>query len=1629
MPTHTSSTKNLISELVAYTKKQLSPDRARLITKFIRLYYANVAAEDLQNYSLADLFAIALSHWHQLTTHTQDKAKIRVFNPEHSRDGWTSEHTVIQIAQRDRPFLVDSIQMEINRLGLSTHLILHTGGIKLKRNAKGDITEILPFHKQEDQFTIDAPIYIEVARQNKVKSLKDIETNLRRVLKDVKMAVEDWGEIYKSVQQCIDQLENNSSLKQDTDVEESIAFLSWLLHDHFTFLGIREYKRVTRNGQQVMELIKGSGLGVLTDDARSKSIRKYTDYPELAREQALSEEQVLIISKTNTPSTVHRNTYTDCIIIKQFSQDGKIVGEKRLIGLYSSTAYNTPPKTIPFLRQKIAAVLKKSGFPETSHAGKDLMHILSSLPRDDLFQAPADELYELAKGISQLQERRRIRLFVRQDAYGRYISCLVYIPRDNFNTEVLYRMQDLLMTAFNGIEADFTTHFSESILARIHFVIRIDRAIDLNYNLEAIENGLVKIGRSWSDSFRDNVIDNFGEVSGNDILKRYKKAFPAGYREVFKPQESIYDIQHIEKLSPTNTLEMSFYRPKDMPEQFIRFKLFHRETTVPLSDALPLLENMGLRVIGEQPYQININNEKTAWINDFMMTTPLMLKIDVKKIKHIFHEAFSKIWFNQTENDGLNRLVIAANIPWRDITVLRAYAKYLRQTNFSLSLNYVSETFFKHPDIANLIMDLFKLRFDPAAKEKEDALKGIEETIIAALENVSVLDEDRIIRRYIALIKATLRCNYYQTDKNGQHKPYLAFKFDPSQIPDLPLPLPKFEIFVYSPRVEGIHLRSDKVARGGLRWSDRKEDFRTEVLGLMKAQQVKNAVIVPAGAKGGFIVKAPLLNASRDAILEEGIRCYKDFIRGLLDLTDNLHNQQTIRPLNTVCYDDKDPYLVVAADKGTASFSDIANGLALERNYWLGDAFASGGSTGYDHKKMGITARGAWVSAQRHFQDLGVDLNKTEITVIGIGDMGGDVFGNGLLSSEKIKLIAAFNHLHLFFDPNPVTQKSYAERLRLFNLPRSSWQDYNPELISKGGGVFRRAAKFINVTPEMREWFAIKGERIEPNQLIAALLKAPVDMIWNGGIGTFVKASSESNEDTSDRSNDTIRVNANQLNAKTVVEGGNLGLTQLARIEYELHGGKINTDFIDNSAGVDCSDHEVNIKILLNSIANKQKMTEKQRNRLLVHMADEVANLVLQTNYRQNQALSLAALQSFPYIELYTRYLAAQEEAGNIDRNLEFLPNAKTFIDRKANNLGLTRPELAILFSYSKIILDEEIMDIDLIKDPDLFEFMMVAFPSPLHKYKEEMENHPLRKRIIATQIGNRLVSDLGITFVYQMYDETGAPTAAIIRSYVVATKIFRMHRIIDGIKSLDYTVDSQVQLNMQLEIMRLIRRATRWFLRNRRQGFGINQAIDNYSDKIEGLFKRLPKLLLGKDKEFYEQRKRHWMQYGVPEIIAAVTAGALPMYHTLNIIEAATQHHSELFRVAKIYFMLVDRLDLLWFRDQINEYPVDTRWSVLAKAAYKGDLDAIQQKLTVSVLDFDTHARSIPGRLNSWFKQHEHLIVRWQNVLEDMRRSASKDFAILSVAIRELNDLAQASLLATRRHTSAQTKNMEEKN
>nr|WP_180201872.1 NAD-glutamate dehydrogenase [Pseudomonas sp. SbOxS1]NYU01117.1 NAD-glutamate dehydrogenase [Pseudomonas sp. SbOxS1] len=1594
-------------QLQAALAQHISEQALPQVALFAEQFFGIISLDELTQRRLSDLAGCTLSAWRLLERFDHAQPQVRVYNPDYERHGWQSTHTAVEVLHHDLPFLVDSVRTELNRRGYSIHT-LQTTVLSVRRDSKGELLEILPKGTQGDDVLQESLMYLEIDRCANTAELNVLTRELEQVLGEVRVAVSDFEPMKAKVQEILTNLDSSRFAIDADEKSEIKGFLEWLVGNHFTFLGYEEFVVSDEADGGHIVYDKDSFLGL------TKLLRAGLSYDDLRIEDYavnyLREPTLLSFAKAAHPSRVHRPAYPDYVSIREIDADGKVIKECRFMGLYTSSVYGESVRVIPYIRRKVAEIERRSGFQAKAHLGKELAQVLEVLPRDDLFQTPVDELFSTVMSIVQIQERNKIRVFLRKDPYGRFCYCLAYVPRDIYSTEVRQKIQQVLMDRLKASDCEFWTFFSESVLARVQLILRVDPKNRIDIDPQQLENEVIQACRSWQDDYSALTVETFGEAHGTNVLADFPKGFPAGYRERFAAHSAVVDMQHLLNLNEKNPLVMSFYQPLgQVGQRELHCKLYHADTPLALSDVLPILENLGLRVLGEFPYRLRHNSGREFWIHDFAFTAAEGLDLDIQQLNDTLQDAFVHIVRGDAENDAFNRLVLTAGLPWRDVALLRAYARYLKQIRLGFDLGYIASTLNNHTDIARELTRLFKTRFYLARKLSSDDLEQrLEHAILTALDDVQVLNEDRILRRYLDLIKATLRTNFYQTDANGHNKSYFSFKFNPHLIPELPKPVPKFEIFVYSPRVEGVHLRFGNVARGGLRWSDREEDFRTEVLGLVKAQQVKNSVIVPVGAKGGFLPRRLPLGGSRDEIAAEGIACYRIFISGLLDITDNLKDGALVPPANVVRHDDDDPYLVVAADKGTATFSDIANGIAIDYGFWLGDAFASGGSAGYDHKKMGITAKGAWVGVQRHFRERGINVQEDSITVVGVGDMAGDVFGNGLLMSDKLQLVAAFNHLHIFIDPNPNPATSFAERQRLFDLPRSAWSDYDTSIMSEGGGIFSRSAKSIAISPQMQERFDIQADKLTPTELLNALLKAPVDLLWNGGIGTYVKASSESHADVGDKANDALRVNGNELRCKVVGEGGNLGMTQLGRVEFGLNGGGSNTDFIDNAGGVDCSDHEVNIKILLNEVVQAGDMTDKQRNQLLASMTDEVGGLVLGNNYKQTQALSLAARRALPRIAEYKRLMNDLEGRGKLDRAIEFLPAEEAINERVAAGHGLTRAELSVLISYSKIDLKEQLLG-SLVPDDDyLTRDMETAFPPTLvNKFSEAMRRHRLKREIVSTQIANDLVNHMGITFVQRLKESTGMSPANVAGAYVIVRDIFHLPHWFRQIENLDYKVSADVQLELMDELMRLGRRATRWFLRARRNEQNAARDVAHFGPHLAALGLKLDELLSGEIRETWQTRYQAYVAAGVPELLARMVAGTTHLYTLLPIIEASDVTGQDPADVAKAYFAVGSALDITWYLQQISALPVENNWQALAREAFRDDVDWQQRAITISVLQEGNGTQDVETRLASWMAQHESMIERWRAMLVEIRAASGTDYAMYAVANRELLDLA----------------------
>jgi glutamate dehydrogenase len=1596
----------LIDSVCARLHEQLRDGEAAQAEAFARQYYRWVSPDDLAERTAADLYGAALAHFNLARTRTPGAPTLRVYNPQSDDHGWQSTHTAVEIVTDDMPFLIDSVTMELNRRDLGVHLIIHPV-INVRRDEAGRLLEVLsPSPQPADGAVAESVIHAEVTRQTDPAELDALRDHLLRVIDEVRAAVEDWPLMRRRALEIADELESDSLPLDPTDAGEVGAFLTWLEDHHFTFLGYRDYDIVEEDGRLVLAAVEGSGLGILRRPS-AHGARLLDDLPAGAQERAL-DPNLLNLTKANSRATVHRPAYLDYVGIKRIDATGRVVGERRFLGLYTTSAYRTRPHEIPILRRKLDAVLARAAFPRGSHNEKALIEILETHPRDELFQVDVEELFGIAIGILHLGERQRVRLFVRRDTFGRFLSCLVFVPRDRFNTENRRRIESILRLTFRGSSFDYTTRVSESVSVRLHYMVYMAPGTAIpSYDPREIELRLVAATRSWADDLESALVVEYGEETGTALRRRYGDAFPAGYRADWVARSAVADVRRIEALDREDDLSITLYRPVEAPLSAVRAKLFRSGGPLALSDMLAVLENMGVDVADERPYEVRPSGREPVWIYDFGLTYKGDDELEAVQVREAFEEAFIRTWRGEVENDGYNRLLLRAQLTWREITVIRAVARYLRQAGTTFSNSYVEEAVVCHPEVARLLGNLFHARFDPEHADTE-AAERIVEQIALAIDGVESLDQDRILRAFLGIVQAMLRTNYFCPGADGRDRVYLSFKLDPQALPWLPSPRPRFEIFVYSPRTEGVHLRGGKVARGGLRWSDRREDFRTEVLGLMKAQMVKNAVIVPVGAKGGFVVKRPPAGGDRAALLAEVERCYRTFICGLLDLTDNIQAGETVPPPGVVRYDDDDPYLVVAADRGTATLSDTANAIAAEYDFWLGDAFASGGATGYDHKKMGITARGGWESVKRHFRELGRDIQSEDFNVIGIGDMSGDVFGNAMLLSPHIRLVAAFDHRHIFIDPDPDPERSFEERRRLFDLPRSSWADYDADLISEGGGVFPRTAKSISLSPQASAALDVEGEAFAPNELIRALLRAPVDLLWNGGIGTYVKGAEESHADVGDKSNDGVRIDAGELRCLVVGEGGNLGLTQRARIEYALDGGRLNTDAIDNAAGVGCSDLEVNTKILLDAALADGDLTVEQRNALLAGMTERVAELVLKDTYEQTETLTLAEANAASMFDVHERLIQRLEQAGVLDRALEGLPDDETMAARKHDDRGLTRPELATVLAHSKIELYAQLLDSDVPEDPYLSVELECYFPEPLpDRFRDRMREHRLWREITATQVVNNVMHGGGSTFTFRIGEETGATAADIARAYSTAREVFRLREQWAEIEGLDNHVSAETQSRMLLAGRRLAERGTRWLLRNRRRPLPIAETVEYFAPGAATLYGSVARLLAPADAEPLAARADELREAGVPMELATRIAGLATMFSTFDIVEVSRETGLDVQAVAAVHFYLGSELQLHWLRDQVVALPRADRWAALARAALRDDLNSLHRTLTSDVLKDGDPGADVHDLVDAWIAANP-AAERYIATLADVRLGRIYDLVTLPVVIREVRNLIQ---------------------
>lgn len=1554
--------------IMAALASQATVQQADELANFVEKFWQGVVADDLVDRNSDQDAQLTWEAWETFARFDPERPVVDVAP---ARFG--VECSVVKILTTDTPFITDSVLLEISRQGLNLRY-LHNVTLQFRDT---------PSSEAEDETLIFAEVDLLDAEQSQalVQGLED-------VLADVAAVVTDHGAMREQALALAHRLGKQSP----SEYREASEFLSWLCDDHFTFLGYRSFDFTDGEVRQV----EGSELGYLT--RRTQATARPLKELKPATLEFLLEPTLLSFSKAGSPSRVHRPAYPDYVGVKRFDSSGNVIGEEGFLGLYTSPVYTAQPKTIPVLRQKVANVMDRSGYRPQSFDSKALAQVLATYPRDELLQASEDQLFETAMDIAHLHERRKTKVFVRPGRYGLFYTCLVYLPRDLLNTRVRTSIANLLVDRLGASDIEFDSFFSESVLVRLQFILRVDPNSDLQVDIEQLEQDIVALSQDWQEELGKRLPARTPQLA-------LAHALPLDYQQTFAPEAALEDLSHLLRLvempkeafaDPAHApLTLRFYRSPDCPRTRVNLKLFVRGEVLPLTQVVPVLEHLGFEVISEHPYAVHHGDVRYT-IQDFLLQYPKELPLG--EIGESFTQAFTAIWSGQAESDAFNRLILAEQLPWRDVVLLRAYAGYMRQASFGFERAFIAETLCKHGGAAKLLVQHFYGLLEPGGSTPTQS-----EALLAYLEQVPLLNEDRVLRLFMQMIDATLRTNFFQQPVSSDAAP-VVFKLAARELTALPLPRPLFEIYLYAPDVEGVHLRSSAIARGGIRWSDRLEDYRTEVLGLVKAQIVKNAVIVPSGAKGGFVVKANRNDFDATGWQAEGVRCYSRFITGMLAVSDNLVDGAVVPPANLVRRDEDDPYLVVAADKGTATFSDIANGIALNQNFWLGDAFASGGSVGYDHKKMGITAKGAWVSVQRHFRRLGMDPQVDPIRTIGVGDMGGDVFGNGMLRSQSLCLLAAFNHLHIFVDPNPNPAAAFAERQRLFDLPRSSWEDYNAELISAGGGIFARTQKSIPISPEMQQAFAIEATTLAPDDLLRALLQAPIDLLWNGGIGTYIKATSESDAQVGDRANDVLRVNGNQVRARVIGEGGNLGLTHKGRIEFAQNGGLVNADFIDNAGGVDCSDHEVNVKIYLDQLTQRGELEGSERNAFLLAQQDAVSELVLANNFLQARCLSLAMDHSEGRIDEYNRLCQRLEQDLEFDRDEADFPSEEQLDERQRGGLGLLSPELSTLLGYSKILLKAQLQGSNLHQDAVIGQAAALEFPPQLvETYPSLLDTHRLREDIVTTLVANRVVGYGGVTLVNRIMAFTGCDAASVVKAYWVLAELFQLEARVDWLDSLQAPVDAK--RGALLDLMRWVRRSARWLVHQHRDSLDVASLQSRFAPLVGRLLTQALDLCLSPwEQERYQERQVELQLTADQATDFAAPALGHEMFALLPIAFAAEQTGSTIELVATTYQKLGAELNFAGLNEFLANLQTGNHWRDMERDALQDDLCQLQVALTM----FITRAGDAP---ESWLQANGAFLQSWQSVFSEVRLDADEDLAGISMTVRKLVDLVEHHL------------------
>ncbi len=1575
---------------------------------FVRDLLGRVPPEDLTPYSPEALAEIAGRARDFLATPRSpgDAARLRMSDLSLKREGRMRDLTVIDIVNDNRPFLLDSTLAALTAQGLTPYLVAHPI-LGVERDGGGALVRVVGETTADAQGALarESLLHIHLDRLEG-EARKFLEANLVEVHRDVAYAAADHDAMRARLAALAESVGRTPSPLPEAETAEARAFLNWLGDGHFTLLGMQEHGI---QGEQ-HPLVPGSSLGVLRDPGtavlrRGGSLVDYT--PEILA--FLEEPQALIITKASARSRVRRSDHLDYVGVKLFSPEGRLSGEIRIVGLFTAAAYASPAREVPVIRRKVEAVVARAGLDPTSHAGRSLLAVLETYPRDDLFQIDIDRLTRFALGIVDLADRPRIRVLSRPDRFGRFVSLLVYVQKDRYDSRIRARIGAYLADSYGGRLSVAQPDFPEGPLARTHYIIGLSDEALQERDPAVLEAGIAGIVRTWADGLRAALSDGVSGARARNLAARYAEAFSAAYRENFLPETAVADIAILEALGEDNPRAVSIGRRDTDPPAQIRLKVFSRGTAIALSDRVPGLENLGFRVINERTYRVQVpgtGETERVWLHDMLIERATEAAIDVAALEVPLEAAMLAIADDRAESDGYNRLIVEAGLPWREAALLRALGRYLRQLRIRYGQDYIASTLARHGGIARELVALFKARFDPGVTEDRDEAQAEGRARIeAALAEVTSLDDDRILRRFVNLIEAAIRTNFFQQDEAGAPRGTISFKFACAKVSGMPLPRPLFEIFVYSPRVEGVHLRFGYVARGGLRWSDRPEDFRTEILGLVKAQQVKNAVIVPVGAKGGFFPKRLPPASDRAAWMAEGTESYRIFIRTLLELTDNIVDGEIVPPPNTVRQDPDDAYLVVAADKGTATFSDIANAISIEKGHWLGDAFASGGSQGYDHKGMGITARGAWEAVKRHFREMDIDTQSDPFTVVGVGDMSGDVFGNGMLLSRSIRLVAAFDHRDIFLDPNPDAARSFLERERLFSLGRSSWADYDRSLISTGGGVFSRSLKTITLSPEARAALGFDQAEATPAEVMQAILKAPADLLWFGGIGTYVRATTETDDDAGDRANDAVRITGSDLRAKVIGEGANLGLTQRGRIEAARAGVRLNTDAIDNSAGVNTSDVEVNIKIALMGPERDGRLAYDARNSLLAAMTEEVGHLVLRNNELQTLSLSLAQRGGIGETGFAMRTMQALEAEGRLDRAVEYLPDDATLSERMRRGEGLTRPEYAVLLAYAKLSLHDAILSSAVPNDPYFDRELQRYFPKELReRFPDSIKGHRLRREIIATALANIIVNRGGPSLVTRLVDGTGADAATIAKAYAATRDAFGLMELNLAIDGLSGRIGGQAQLDLYAEVQELLANRIVWFIRNVDLSGSLAPIVARYRDGVAAVEAALKQVLSETARAEVEARETELTGRGMAPARARRLASLSALVSAPDIVRVAEGSGRPVEDIAATHFVLEREFGLDALANAARTAPVSDTFDRIALERAVAAIASAHRKLTAEVV---ADIGAGPEAVAAWVKARGAPLARIRDAVEGI---ASSDLTVskATVAASLLGDLVR---------------------